>query len=104
MILQEDVPEEAKKQEAQEKQCGKCEFGKSLEGMRLQPIYLISRSTVSPLEKSKHIFLGEASAVSWAIGKFRKYLLGSEITAISDCSGLQKIFESEANIPHVVHM
>ena len=34
----------------------KCEFDKSLEVMRLRPIYFISRSTVSPLENSRHSF------------------------------------------------
>ena len=40
VLLQEDVSEEARKLEAQEKDDGNCEFDKYLEGMHLQPIYL----------------------------------------------------------------
>ena len=72
VLLQEDVSAEARKLEAQEKDVGKCEFEKSLEGMRPQLISFISISRVSPLEKSKHSFVGEANTVRWAIGKFRK--------------------------------
>ena len=43
VLLQADVSEEARKSEAQEKAGRKCEFDKSLEGMRLQPISFISR-------------------------------------------------------------
>ena len=59
--FQADVSEEARKSEAQEKSGGKCEFEYSLEGMRLRPISFISGSTVSPLEKSRHGFVGEAA-------------------------------------------
>ena len=45
--------------------------------MRLQPIYFISISTVSPLENSRHNFVGESAAVRWYIGNFIKYLWGS---------------------------
>ena len=62
------------KVEAQEKDGGKCEFKTFLEGLGLQPIYFISRAAVSPLEKSKHSFVGESDTVRWSIGKFRKYL------------------------------
>ena len=103
VLLQEYVSEESGKSEAKEKAVKKCEFYKSLEGMRLRPIYSTSRSTVLPLEKSRHSFVLEAAAVRWAIGKFRKYLWRSEFTVLSDCSGMKKIFESEANITHVVH-
>ena len=71
--------------------------------MRIPPISFISRSTVSPLEKSRHSFLGESYAVRRAIGKFRKKLWGSELTVLSDCSGIQKFCESEDNIPRMVH-
>ena len=103
MILQADVSEEAINLEAQEKYGRKCEFDKSLELMRLRPISFILRSTVSPLENSKHIFLVEAAAVRWDIGNFRKYFWGSGLTVMSYCSGLEKIFESETNVTHVVH-
>ena len=39
---------------------------------------------------SRHIFIGEADAVRWDIGKFRKYLWGSEFTLLSDFSGMRK--------------
>ena len=51
VLIQADVSAEAIKSEAQEKDVEKCEFDKSLEGMRLRPIYFISRSTASPTEK-----------------------------------------------------
>ena len=66
-ILQSYDSEEAIKSEAQEKDDIKCEFYKSMEGMRPRPISSISRSTVLPLEKSKHSFVGESDAVQWAI-------------------------------------
>ena len=56
-----------------------------------------------PLENSRHSFVGEEATVRWAIGKFRKYLWGLESTILSDYSGMQEIFDSEANVPHVVH-
>ena len=102
-ILQKYGSLEARNTEAQEKASGKCEFNKSLEGMRLWPIFLILISTVSPLENSRQNVLGEAAAVRWAMGKFRNYLWGTEFTVLSNCSGLQKFFKSEANVPHVVY-
>ena len=39
----------AKKSQAQEKDGGKCEKDKSLEVLRLHPIYIISRDIVSPM-------------------------------------------------------
>ena len=52
VLLQADVSEEEIKSEAQENTVRKCEFDKSLEGMHLRPISLISVSTVLPLEES----------------------------------------------------
>ena len=72
VVLQSDDSVVARKSEAQENGGGKCEFYKSLEGMHLRQIYFVLRSTVSPLEKSRHRFVGEAAAVRWSIGKFRK--------------------------------
>ena len=74
LLLQAYVSEESRNSEAQENYGGKCEFDKSLEVMRLRPIYFISRSTVLPLEKSIQIFVGEAAKVRCTIGNFRKYL------------------------------
>ena len=65
VLLQADYSLEARNLEAQEKENRKCEFDKSLEEIFLQPIYFISRSTVSPLEKSRHRFLGEEAAARW---------------------------------------
>ena len=104
MLLQSDDSAAERNSEAKEKEIGNCEFDKSLEGMGLQPISFILRSSLSPLEKSSHIFVVEASTVRWFMGNFRKYLWGSEFLVLSDCSGLQKIFESEANAHHMVHM
>ena len=103
VLLQSDVSWKAVNSEAKEKDSGKCGFDEFLEGMRLQPIYFISRATVSPLEKSRHSFVGDSSEVRQAKGKFRKYLWRSEFKILSDCSRVKKIFESEANVPHVVH-
>ena len=74
VILKSYVSEEARKPEAQKKDGGKCEFENYLEGMRLRPIYFISISTMSPLEKSRHSFVREAATVRWVIGKLRMYL------------------------------
>ena len=76
VLLQEDVSAEERKLEAQEKDGGKCEFDKSLEGMRLKKSF-VPRSIVSPLENSRCSFVLEADIVRWAIGKFRNYLWGS---------------------------
>ena len=64
--------------------------------------FFISISTVYLLEKSIYSFVREAATVRWAIGKFRNYFWGSEFMLLSYCSVL-KIFESEPNVPHVVH-
>ena len=74
VILQADVSAEARNSEAQENDNVKCEFVKSLEIMRLRPISFISRSKVSPLEKSRHSFVVDVDTVRWAAGKFRNYL------------------------------
>ena len=84
------MSQKKKKLEAQEKAGSKCEFDKSLEVIRLQPISCISRSTVLPLENSRHSFVKEGAEVRWAIGKFRKYLWVSEFRVLSYCSDLKK--------------
>ena len=65
VILRADDSVEAIKEEAQEKSGEKCEFENYLEGMRPWPIYFISRSMVSSLERSKHSFVGESATVRW---------------------------------------
>ena len=55
------------------------------------------------MEKSRNSVVGEAAAVMWSKGNFRKYLWGAEFTVLSDCSVPKTIFESEANELHVVH-
>ena len=72
-ILKSGYSVDAIKSEAKEKYGEKYGFGNSLEGLNIRPIYFIYRATVSPLDNSRQRFLGEASAVSWEIGKFRKY-------------------------------
>ena len=94
---------ETRNEEAQEKSGKNCEFENFLEVMRLRPIYFISRSTVSPLENSSYIFVGESSTVNWAIEKFRTYLWVTELAVLSDCSVMQKTFKSEAIVPHMLH-
>ena len=46
VLLQVYVSVEARNSYAQEKDDGKCEFDKLLEGMRLRPIYFMSISTM----------------------------------------------------------
>ena len=94
VILQADVLEEVINSDAQEKYVGKYEFDKSLEGMLLQPISFISRSTLFPLENSRHVFFGEATTVRWAIVTFINYLWGSPFMVLSYFSGMKKFFES----------
>ena len=53
-----------KSQRQQKHYGGKCELDKSLEEIPM----------VSSLEKSRHIFVVEAYAVRWVVGRFRKYL------------------------------
>ena len=79
VLFQADVLTETINSEAQEKDGGKCEFDKSLEGMRLRPISLILRSTVSTLENSRHRFVGYEATVRWSIGKFNIYFLGIRV-------------------------
>ena len=71
--------------------------------MRLRPIYFISRSTVSSLENSRHSFLVETDTARWDIGKFRKFLWGSEFNVLSNCSRMKKFFEFESNVAHMEH-
>ena len=47
------------------------------------------------VEKSIYSFILEAAVVRWAIGKFRKFLWGSEFKVLSDCSGLQNMYLNE---------
>ena len=49
VLLKEYESAEARNSEAQEKEGGKCEFDKSLEVMRLQPIYFTLILMVLPL-------------------------------------------------------
>ena len=51
VLLKLDISAEARKSEAYEKDGIKCEFDKSIEGMRLRPISFISISTLYTLEK-----------------------------------------------------
>ena len=104
VLLQADDSAEVRNSEAQRKDSGKWEFDKSLIRMCLRPISFISISMVLPLENSRHRFVGETDTVSWSVGKSRNYLWGDEFIVISYCSRLQQIFESEANLPHVVHI
>ena len=88
LLLQAEDSVETRNSEAQENSGRNYEFDKYLEGMCLRPIYFVSRSTVSPLENSRHIFVGEAATLRWAIGKFIKYLLVAEFIGLSDFSGI----------------
>jgi hypothetical protein len=65
--------------------------------LRLRPVAFISRST-SKAETSFHSYVGEASAGRWAMGKWRKYLLGARFTWLADCSGLKRFFECNDHV------
>ena len=90
VLLKEDDSAVSRNPEAKEKEGGKYEFYKSLEGMFLRPIYFILISTVTPLENSRHTFVGEEATLRRAIGKFRKYLWGAEFMVMSDFNRLKK--------------
>ena len=74
VLLQKYDSVEARKSEEQENDSGKCEFGKSQEGICLRTISFISWSIVSPLYNLRLRFGYKAAAVRWAIGKFKNYL------------------------------
>ena len=103
VLMQSDDSVEAINEKAPETFGVKFEFDKYLEVMFLQPVSFISKSTVSTLKNSRHSFLEDSTAVRWYIINFRQYLWVAEFTVLSYCSGLQKSFESEANVPHVLH-
>ena len=63
VLLQADKLVESINSWSQGKDSVNFEFEKSPEVMRLEKISFVSRSTVSPLENSRHIFVGEAAAV-----------------------------------------
>ena len=87
----EDTPA-AKAAEQEEINGRKCQFDITLSGLRLRPIAFLDRVN-SPAEKSYHSYVGEAATGRWAMGKFKKYLLGAEFTWIADCYGPKKFFE-----------
>eukprot|EP00957_Ditylum_brightwellii_P001811 139232-Ditylum_brightwellii.AAC.1 len=54
VLLQADDSAEARAAEEEEKKGGKCEFDKTLGGLRLRPVAFISSKTQTGLEKSAH--------------------------------------------------
>ena len=65
---------------------------------------ILSQEQQFNLRKSrKQSFVGEECTVRWEILNFRKYLWVEEFNVIYNCIGLQKFFESESNVHHLVH-
>jgi hypothetical protein len=79
---------------------GKCEFDKTVNGLRLRPISFISMRRRDT--SSRHSFVGEASTGRWAMLKFKHHLIGREFTWITDCSGLLKFFETDYEATHTM--
>ena len=102
VLLQADDSDEARAAEKAEKDGGRCEFDRTIEGLRLRPIAFISRRTQTAIEKSAHSYVGEAGTIRWAVGKFRHYLYGASFTVLTDCSGLKSFFENTDHASHVV--
>ena len=73
----------------------------TISGLCLQPIDFISRRTKGA-EKSIHSYVGEAATLWWAVDKLQKYCYRAEFTVLTDCSGLQKFFESEDHVHHAI--
>ncbi len=92
VLCQPEDTHAAKAAEQEEINGGKCQFDTTLSGLRLRPIAFLDRVN-SPAEKSYHSYVGKAATGRWAMGKFKKYLLGAEFTWIADCYGLKKSLE-----------
>lgn len=99
VLCQADTSSEAETALLKEIEGDKCEFDKTLSGLRLRPVDFASRTCKGP-ECNYHSYVGEAACGRWAFQKFRKWLVGREFTWITDCSGLTRFFEGEANITH----
>eukprot|EP00957_Ditylum_brightwellii_P066131 5018059-Ditylum_brightwellii.AAC.1 len=54
VLLQADDSPDARAAEEEEQKGGKCEFDRSLGGLKLRPVAFISRKTQTGLEKSAH--------------------------------------------------
>jgi hypothetical protein len=100
VLLQAGCSEEEEEVVRKEIEGGKCEFEKTLSGLRLRPTAFISQRRQEP--SSRHSYVGEASTGRWAMLKFRRFLMGRECTWITDCSGLTKFFESEYEATHTI--
>ncbi len=104
VLLQADPEDDiAKEAELREIAGGKCEFDKTAKNqhLRLRPISFISQQNPQ-VEESWHSFLGEAATGLFAMKKFRRWLIGQMFTWLTDCSGLEQFFESDAIPTHFV--
>jgi hypothetical protein len=84
-----------------EQQGGQCEFDITTNGLRLRPLAFLSRRA----DKSQHhwhSYVGEAATGVWAMEKWRNYLVGSQFTWLTDCSGLEQFFESSEITSHMI--
>ena len=94
-LLQADADNEvARLAEEAEKKGGPCAFDKttSNQDLRLRPITMLSRSCTKS-ERSYHSHMGELATGLWAMEKFKRYLLMTTFTWITDCSAIREIVE-----------
>ena len=99
VLLQADTTPPAQAAETRERNGGRCEFDRTKSGIRLRPLAFIDRIT-SASERSYHSYVGEVAAGRWAIGKFYKFLYGSEFTWLTDCSSVQHFMTAESRVDH----
>ena len=100
-ILQSEQSEKAEEALMAEINGGKCEFDKTVNGLRLRPIAFISRRCTGR-ERDYHSHVGETVAGKWAMDRFKHWLLGREFTWITDCSGILKFFEMGHEATHTM--
>ena len=100
LLLADDSPT-ASTAEDRERAGGKCDFDCTKSGLRLRPIAFLDRTTTPP-EWSFHSYVGEVATGRWAIGKFFKYLYGTEFTWLTDCLGIQFFMDSDTRANHML--
>ena len=104
VLCQEDPNDEiALEAEKKEMQGEPCAFDKALSptALRLRPIEFISRRCTTR-EASWHSYRGETETGKWAFRKWKRYLLGPPFTWMTDCSGVQQLFEMEEASNHTL--
>jgi hypothetical protein len=88
-LCQAETTEEAEASMLAEIAGGKCELDKTVGGLRLRVIEMISR-TCKGVEQDYHSAMGEFATGRWAYYKWKQYLWYSASKWITDCSGNSK--------------